>query len=48
MAYKVLNYLIYSKVGFKIIKLFINKLNILTKLLNSVKYRLRYYIRFKL
>ena len=46
MAYKVLNRLINSEVGFRSIELSISKPNILSKLLNSIKYRFRYFIGF--
>ena len=45
MAYKVLNRLINSKVSFRYIELPINKPDILSKLINLVKYSFRYFIR---
>ena len=45
MTYKALDRFINSKVGSKYIELPIGKPNILSKLINSGKYSLRYYIR---
>ena len=45
MAYKALNRLVDYKVGSRIIEPSISKLNILNKLINSIKRRFRYYIR---
>ena len=45
MAHKALNCLINCKVDSKVIKPSIGKPNMLSKLINSIKYRFRYYIR---
>ena len=46
MAYKALDRLINSKVGTRYIELPISKPDVFRKLLNSIKRRSRYFIRF--
>ena len=45
MTYKALNYFINGKVGSRGIELPISKPEVLNKLINSIKYSFRYFIR---